>query len=81
MKVIAINGSARKDGNTTDLIKMVFEELNKEKNLQKGFIILLNPVGIHSRGGLRESAVPVSFLLITLKQSLHDFLRMRFILL
>ena len=31
MKVIAINGSARKEGNTTNLIKMVFEELNKEE--------------------------------------------------
>lgn len=30
MKVIAINGSARKDGNTTILIKHVFEELEKE---------------------------------------------------
>ena len=30
MKVIAINGSARKDGNTTHLIKMVFSELEKE---------------------------------------------------
>ncbi len=31
MKVIALNGSARKGGNTTHLIKMIFEELNKEK--------------------------------------------------
>jgi len=30
MKVIAINGSARKKGNTGQLINMVFEELNKE---------------------------------------------------
>ncbi|MCX7982838.1 MAG: flavodoxin family protein [Syntrophales bacterium] len=30
MKVIAINGSARKDGNTSILINIVFEELNKE---------------------------------------------------
>ena len=30
MKVAAINGSARKEGNTTHLIKMVFEELQKE---------------------------------------------------
>jgi multimeric flavodoxin WrbA len=30
MKVFAINGSARKDGNTALLIKTVFEELNKE---------------------------------------------------
>ena len=30
MKVIAINGSARKDGNTTILIRYVFEELTKE---------------------------------------------------
>ena len=29
MKVLAINGSARKNGNTSHLIKMVFEELNK----------------------------------------------------
>ena len=31
MKVIAFNGSARKDGNTAILIKRVFEELNKEE--------------------------------------------------
>jgi multimeric flavodoxin WrbA len=30
MKVIAINGSARKDGNTAILIRRVFEELEKE---------------------------------------------------
>ena len=30
MKVIAFNGSARKDGNTSVLIKYVFEELEKE---------------------------------------------------
>ena len=30
MKVLAINGSARKDGNTAFLINTVFEELNKE---------------------------------------------------
>ena len=30
MKVIAFNGSARKDGNTAILIKRVFEELKKE---------------------------------------------------
>lgn len=30
MKVIGINGSARKDGNTTILINKVFEELRKE---------------------------------------------------
>jgi len=30
MKVIAINGSARKNGNTTHLIRVVFEELTKE---------------------------------------------------
>ena len=30
MKVIAINGSARKDGNTAILIRHVFEELAKE---------------------------------------------------
>jgi len=30
MKVVAFNGSARKDGNTTMLIKMVFAELEKE---------------------------------------------------
>lgn len=30
MKVIAFNGSPRKDGNTAMLIKTVFEELNKE---------------------------------------------------
>jgi multimeric flavodoxin WrbA len=29
MKVVAFNGSARKDGNTAILIKAVFEELNK----------------------------------------------------
>lgn len=31
MKVIAVNGSARKDGNTAILIRRVFEELNSEK--------------------------------------------------
>lgn len=30
MKVIGINGSARKDGNTAILINKVFAELNKE---------------------------------------------------
>lgn len=30
MKVVAINGSPRKDGNTTFLINIVFEELRKE---------------------------------------------------
>ena len=30
MKVVAFNGSARKNGNTTILIKKVFEELEKE---------------------------------------------------
>ena len=30
MKVVAINGSARKDGNTASLIKYVFEELENE---------------------------------------------------
>ena len=30
MKVVAINGSARKDGNTAIMIKHVFEELEKE---------------------------------------------------
>jgi len=30
MKVLAINGSARKNGNTTRLINIVFEQLNKE---------------------------------------------------
>ena len=30
MKVVAFNGSARKDGNTAILINYVFEELNKE---------------------------------------------------
>ena len=30
MKVVAINGSARKDGNTASLINTVFAELNKE---------------------------------------------------
>ncbi len=30
MKVIAINGSARKDGNTAALIRKIFEELKKE---------------------------------------------------
>jgi multimeric flavodoxin WrbA len=30
MKVVAFNGSARKDGNTSILIKYVFEELEKE---------------------------------------------------
>lgn len=30
MKVLAINSSARKDGNTAILINRIFEELNKE---------------------------------------------------
>ena len=30
MKVVAINGSARKDGNTAQLVNYVFEELKKE---------------------------------------------------
>lgn len=30
MKALAINGSARKDGNTAILINAVLEELNKE---------------------------------------------------
>ena len=30
MKVVALNGSARKDGNTAMLINTVFEELKKE---------------------------------------------------
>jgi multimeric flavodoxin WrbA len=30
MKVVAFNGSARKDGNTAILIKHVFQELEKE---------------------------------------------------
>lgn len=30
MKVIGINGSARKDGNTTIIMKIVFDELNKQ---------------------------------------------------
>jgi multimeric flavodoxin WrbA len=30
MKVIAFNGSARKDGNTAVMIKQVFGELEKE---------------------------------------------------
>lgn len=30
MKVIGINGSSRKDSNTTILIKYIFKELNKE---------------------------------------------------
>jgi multimeric flavodoxin WrbA len=31
MKVVAFNGSARKDGNTAMLVEMVFKELKKEK--------------------------------------------------
>lgn len=31
MRTIAINGSARKDGNTTNLINVVFKELKKEE--------------------------------------------------
>jgi len=30
MKVVAFNGSARKDGNTATLIRAVFKELEKE---------------------------------------------------
>jgi multimeric flavodoxin WrbA len=30
LKVIGINGSARKDGNTAIIMKIVFDELNKQ---------------------------------------------------
>lgn len=30
MRVLAINGSARKDGNTAILVNIIFEELNRE---------------------------------------------------
>ena len=30
MKVVAINGSARKDGNTATMVRWVFEELEKK---------------------------------------------------
>jgi len=33
MKVIAFNGSARKDGNTAKLINYAFEELNREVSI------------------------------------------------
>lgn len=35
MKVLAINSSARKDGNTAILINTVFEELKKKELKQK----------------------------------------------
>ena len=47
MKVLGINGSARKNGNTAILINTVFEELNKTgietmKNLGTNMAYLLN---------------------------------------
>jgi len=39
MKVIGINGSSRKDGNTAIIIGKVFDELNKEvKNLRNNIL-------------------------------------------
>jgi hypothetical protein len=45
MKVLAINGSARKDGNTAILINTVFEELNKvdTKSLSKMGLTYIYP--------------------------------------
>ena len=39
MKVIGINGSARRNGNTAILIRTIFEELNK-KGVETGLIQL-----------------------------------------
>jgi len=38
MKVVALNGSARKDGNTAILINLVFDELKKENNILLGHV-------------------------------------------
>ena len=39
MKVIGINGSSRKDGNTAIIIRTIFEELNK-RGIETEFIQL-----------------------------------------
>ncbi len=46
MKVVAINGSARKGGNTELLVKYVFEELEKEGIETE----LINLAGLHPHG-------------------------------
>ncbi|MCJ7812818.1 flavodoxin family protein [bacterium] len=52
MKVVAINGSARKDGNTAILINAVFEELVKEKIDTE--LIQLAGKAIHGCKGCRQ---------------------------
>ncbi len=52
MKVIGINGSARKDGNTAILINKVFEELNNEGIETKQ--IQLAGTGLHGCLGCRK---------------------------
>lgn len=49
MKVIGINGSARKDGNTALIIRKVFEELNKE-GIETELIQLADYVILPCRG-------------------------------
>ena len=44
MKVTAINGSARKDGNTAILINVVFDELKKEGIATEMIQLAGNPV-------------------------------------
>ena len=46
MKVVAFNGSARKGGNTEQLIRYVFEELEK-KDIETE---LVNLAGLHPQG-------------------------------
>ena len=47
MKVVGINGSVRKDGNTALMIRMVFEELEKE--IEKQIIHYLNLIAYQNR--------------------------------
>ena len=46
MKVVAFNGSARKGGNTEQLVRYVFEELEK-KGIETE---LVNLAGLHPHG-------------------------------
>ena len=56
MKVLAVNSSARRDGNTAILINRVFEELNKE-GIETEMIQLAGQVVEPCKGllGLRRS--------------------------
>jgi len=54
MKVVGINGSARKDGNTAILINTIFEELQKEGIETK--LIQLAGTGLHGCLGCRKCA-------------------------